>query len=239
MIHLPHHVRLVCLSATVSNSTSCRPDRRPCAGRRRRSSTARPVRLDNEYLSRTRRTTDYGCSAFHRRTPESGRRAARRVSGAWTIRPGGGHPQSDRRGNPRGRSDDDRGSGRKVLAPPGRVETVDHQAAAAKHAGQVQLGGRAVLGPDRAGSHYAPPLSLAATHDPCTLSAGPSRSVMSSAAGSPPFARYSASILGGGLLSRAASECTRCPRRRRSRGPSVGDPCPCSIADMEERMPGW
>ncbi|HSL74744.1 MAG TPA: DEAD/DEAH box helicase [Ilumatobacteraceae bacterium] len=112
MIHLPHHVRLVCLSATVSNVdelaawiTTVRGPTAAVVERRR------PVRLDNEYLVADRTNdrlrllpvfVDGHVNREALQLDESGTRVRdRRV----------------RRGGP--------GDSRRKLAPPGRVETVE------------------------------------------------------------------------------------------------------------------
>ncbi len=122
IIHLPQHVRLVCLSATVSNVdelaawiTTVRGPTAAIVERRR------PVRLDNEYLVADR--TNHRL----RMLPvfvggHVNRDAVALDESAVRGRPGrGGDTRS------RGRSDRNgqQGSGRKVLAPPGRVEAVE------------------------------------------------------------------------------------------------------------------
>jgi hypothetical protein len=97
MIHLPQHVRLVCLSATVSNVdelaewiTTVRGPTAPIVERRR------PVRLDNEYLVADRDQRSAADAArVRRRAPQPRRRPARRVGGA-RRRPG--DASSNRRG---------------------------------------------------------------------------------------------------------------------------------------------
>lgn len=119
MIHLPQHVRLVCLSATVSNVdelaewiTTVRGPTTSIVER------TRPVRLDNEYLVADR-TTDrlrmlpvFVDGHVNRDAVQLDESASRGRYGG-----GGGGGRNARRGQ--------QGSGRKVLAPPGRVETVE------------------------------------------------------------------------------------------------------------------
>ncbi len=121
MIHLPQHVRLVCLSATVSNVdeladwiTTVRGPTASIVERRR------PVRLDNEYLVADR-TNDRLRMLPVFVDGHINRDAVALDDSAVRGRPGRGVP---------GRSKDraarnDTGSGRKVLAPPGRVEAVE------------------------------------------------------------------------------------------------------------------
>ncbi len=117
MIHLPQHVRLVCLSATVSNVdelaewiTTVRGSTAAIVERRR------PVRLDNEYLvadrtnDRLRLLPVFVDGGLNRDAVQLDESASR------------GRPARDER---RSRHRNDRGSGRRVLAPPGRVETVE------------------------------------------------------------------------------------------------------------------
>ena len=118
MIHLPQHVRLVCLSATVSNADELAEwittVRGPTASIVERQ---RPVRLDNEYLvadktnDRLRMLPVFVGGHVNRDAVQLDESAVR---GRY------GGPRADRRS-----SRDDQGSGRKVLAPPGRVETVE------------------------------------------------------------------------------------------------------------------
>ena len=120
MIHLPQHVRLVCLSATVSNVdelaewiTTVRGPTTAIVERRR------PVQLDNEYLvADTERDrlrllpvlVDGGVNREAQQLDESGSRRGRRGSG-----------RNDRR-----RAGSRNGGGReRRLTPPGRVETVE------------------------------------------------------------------------------------------------------------------
>jgi ATP-dependent RNA helicase HelY len=125
IIHLPQHVRLVCLSATVSNVDELADwistVRGPTASIVERR---RPVRLDNEYLvadktnDRLRLLPVFVDGHVNRdaaQLDESGMRARRDPS-----RRGG---PNERGRNDRGRSEN--GSGRRVLAAPGRVETVE------------------------------------------------------------------------------------------------------------------
>ncbi len=117
MIHLPQHVRLVCLSATVSNVdelaewiTTVRGPTASIVERRR------PVRLDNEYLvadrtnDRLRMLPVFVDGHLNRDAIQLDESAVR------------GRP---RRGDHQSRHRNDKGSGRKVLAPPNRVETVE------------------------------------------------------------------------------------------------------------------
>jgi ATP-dependent RNA helicase HelY len=117
IIHLPQHVRLVCLSATVSNveelSDWISTVRGPTAAVVERR---RPVRLDNEYLvadrtdDRLRLLPVFVEGHVNRDAVQLDESAVRHAR------------QRDGRRSPRG---GDRGSGRKVLATPGRVETVE------------------------------------------------------------------------------------------------------------------
>jgi ATP-dependent RNA helicase HelY len=117
MIHLPQHVRLVCLSATVSNVdelaawiTTVRGPTASIVERRR------PVRLDNEYLvadrtnDRLRMLPVFVDGHLNRDAIQLDESAAR------------GRP---RRGETRSGNRSDHGSGRRTLAPPTRVETVE------------------------------------------------------------------------------------------------------------------
>jgi ATP-dependent RNA helicase HelY len=119
MIHLPQHVRLVCLSATVSNVdeladwiTTVRGPTASIVERRR------PVRLDNEYLvadrtnDRLRMLPVFVDGHVNRDAIQLDESAARGGYGR------GRDPRRSTRGG-------GQGSGRKVLAPPGRVETVE------------------------------------------------------------------------------------------------------------------
>ena len=118
MIHLPQHVRLVCLSATVSNVDELADwistVRGPTASIVERQ---RPVRLDNEYLvadktnGRLRMLPVFVSGHVNRDAVQLDESAVRGRTGG----------SRDRRRSPGG----DQGSGRKVLAPPGRVETVE------------------------------------------------------------------------------------------------------------------
>jgi ATP-dependent RNA helicase HelY len=114
MIHLPQHVRLVCLSATVSNVdelaawiTTVRGPTASIVERRR------PVRLDNEYLvadrtnDRLRMLPVFVDGHVNRDAVQLDESAVR------------GRPRRGERGRPRPEH------GRRVLAPPGRVETVE------------------------------------------------------------------------------------------------------------------
>ena len=120
MIHLPRHVRLVCLSATVSNVDELAEwistVRGPTAAVVERR---RPVRLDNEYLVADRDAdrlrmlpvfVDGGMNREAQQLDESGSRRAGRARD--------GH-QTGRRPNRRASSQSRR------LATPGRVETVE------------------------------------------------------------------------------------------------------------------
>ena len=118
MIHLPQHVRLVCLSATVSNADELAEwittVRGPTASIVERQ---RPVRLDNEYLvadktnDRLRMLPVFVGGHVNRDAVQLDESAAR---GRY------GSPRAERRS-----SRNDQGPGRRVLAPPGRVETVE------------------------------------------------------------------------------------------------------------------
>jgi ATP-dependent RNA helicase HelY len=123
MIHLPQHVRLVCLSATVSNVdelaawiTTVRGPTASIIERRR------PVRLDNEYLVADR-TNDRLRMLPVFIDGHVNRDAVALDESAVRGRPGRG----DRGGRSPHRSDRSahQGSGRRVLAPPSRVETVE------------------------------------------------------------------------------------------------------------------
>jgi ATP-dependent RNA helicase HelY len=121
MIHLPQHVQLICLSATVSNVdeladwiTTVRGPAASIVERRR------PVRLDNEYLVADR-TSDRLRMLPVFVDGHANRDAAALDESAVRARPGRGST-----GRSYGRSDrHEPGSNRKVLAPPGRVETVE------------------------------------------------------------------------------------------------------------------
>ncbi|MET0146979.1 MAG: DEAD/DEAH box helicase [Ilumatobacteraceae bacterium] len=113
IIHLPPHVRLICLSATVSNTAelaawiqTVRGPTTPIVELRR------PVRLDDRYLVGDR-TNDrlhlLETFAGGRANPEAVRLDASAVRGGRLAR----HERPAR------------GSGRRVLATPGRVETVE------------------------------------------------------------------------------------------------------------------
>ena len=119
MIHLPQHVRLVCLSATVSNVDELADwistVRGPTASIVERR---RPVRLDNEYLVADR-TNDRLRMLPVFVDGHVNRDAVTLDESAVRGRPGVGRRRSDRDSN------HSAGSGRKVLAPPGRVETVE------------------------------------------------------------------------------------------------------------------
>ena len=122
MIHLPHHVRLVCLSATVSNvaelaewiSTVRGPTEAVTESRR-------PVELANQYLAKDR-TEDrlhmlptFVGGAVNRdaiRLDESAIRHAPRAPAGQSRR------EANRTGNAKG-------AHRRKLVPPGRVETLE------------------------------------------------------------------------------------------------------------------
>jgi ATP-dependent RNA helicase HelY len=119
MIHLPQHVQLVCLSATVSNVeeladwiTTVRGPTAAVVERRR------PVRLDNEYLvadrtnDRLRMLPVFSGGHVNRDAVQLDESAVR-------------HRRGRGRETHREPGRNDRGSGAKVLAPPGRVETVE------------------------------------------------------------------------------------------------------------------
>jgi ATP-dependent RNA helicase HelY len=115
MIHLPQHVQLVCLSATVSNVQELADwittVRGPTAAVVERH---RPVQLDNEYLVADRARDRLALlpvfvnGRVNREAVELDESAAR---------PGMGRRDADRGGG--------RPSGRRRLGPPGRVETVE------------------------------------------------------------------------------------------------------------------
>ncbi len=118
MIHLPQHVQLVCLSATVSNVdelaswiTTVRGPTASIVERRR------PVRLDNEYLVADR-TNDRLRMLPVFAGGHVNRDAVQLDESAVRQRRSSGREQRRQKGR-------DRGSGAKVLAPPGRVETVE------------------------------------------------------------------------------------------------------------------
>ena len=124
MIHLPHHVRLVCLSATVSNVdelaawiTTVRGPTASIVERRR------PVRLDNEYLVADR-TNDRLRMLPVLVDGHVNRDAVALDESAVRGRPGRGGDGRNRSKH-RGDRNTNQGSGRKVLAPPSRVETVE------------------------------------------------------------------------------------------------------------------
>ncbi|HUS41545.1 MAG TPA: DEAD/DEAH box helicase [Ilumatobacteraceae bacterium] len=124
MIHLPQHVRLVCLSATVSNVDELAEwiatVRGPTASIVERR---RPVRLDNEYLVADR-TNDRLRMLPVFIDGHVNRDAVALDESAVRGRPGRGKgPRSNGR-NDRNDRGSGQGSGRKVLAPPGRVDTV-------------------------------------------------------------------------------------------------------------------
>jgi ATP-dependent RNA helicase HelY len=119
IIHLPLHVRLVCLSATVSNSRELADWVETVRGPTESIlEDRRPVELENLYL-------------VHDRTHERLRLMPTIVGGrpnsdalrldASAVRGGGRDRARDRRDDQRGL----RGSGRRVLATPSRVDTVD------------------------------------------------------------------------------------------------------------------
>lgn len=127
MIHLPQHVRLVCLSATVSNVdeladwiTTVRGPTASIVERRR------PVRLDNEYLVADR-TNDRLRMLPVFVDGHLNRDAVTLDESAVRGRPGRGGRGGDGRARSKHRGDRNanQGSGRKVLAPPSRVETVE------------------------------------------------------------------------------------------------------------------
>lgn len=115
IIHLPAHIRLVCLSATVSNATELASWIETVRGSTAAVvETRRPVRLDDHYLVGDR-TNDrlYFLPTFVDGfpNPDAGKIDAQAV-----------------RGNRFGRRPA-RGSGQRVLYTPGRLETVDLLAA--------------------------------------------------------------------------------------------------------------
>jgi len=112
IIHLPHHVQLVCLSATVSNTAELAEWVDTVRGPTDAViEERRPVRLDNHYLVGDR-TDDrlHLLPVFADGRPNA---AAARLD-ASAVR--------GRRSGPRERPE--RGSGRRILYTPGRVETV-------------------------------------------------------------------------------------------------------------------
>jgi ATP-dependent RNA helicase HelY len=117
MIHLPQHVRLVCLSATVSNveelSDWISTVRGPTVAVVERR---RPVRLDNEYLVADR---------THDRLRLLPVFVGGHVNRDAVQLDQSGVRHSGRRDGRRGPRDSDRTSGRTSLAIPGRVETVE------------------------------------------------------------------------------------------------------------------
>lgn len=113
MIHLPQHVRLVCLSATVSNSQELSDWVETVRG----PTTAvlemqRPVELENLYLVADR--TNDRVSLLPTVVDGQPSRKALRLD-ASAIRRGGGRRRDQR----------DNHSGTRKLAPPTRIETVD------------------------------------------------------------------------------------------------------------------
>jgi ATP-dependent RNA helicase HelY len=125
MIHLPQHVRLVCLSATVSNVdelaswiTTVRGPTAAIIERRR------PVRLDNEYLVADR-TNDRLRMLPVFVDGHVNREAVQLDGSAMRGRPArvsGGRGRGAARDTER---ESGRDGGRRVLAPPSRVETVE------------------------------------------------------------------------------------------------------------------
>jgi ATP-dependent RNA helicase HelY len=113
IIHLPHHIRLVCLSATVSNVSELADWISTVRGPTHSVvETRRPVRLDNHYLVGDRTNERIHLLPMHvdgRANPDASRLDASAVRGT--------------RGRPSER--DGRGSGRRRLYTPGRVETVE------------------------------------------------------------------------------------------------------------------
>ena len=122
IIHLPQHVQLVCLSATVSNVaelaewiTTARGETGAIVERRR------PVRLDSEYLVADR-TND----RLRLLPVFDGGRANREALQLDESAARGPFPRGRRgRDGGNGRRDQTRGAARRVLAPPSRVETVE------------------------------------------------------------------------------------------------------------------
>jgi ATP-dependent RNA helicase HelY len=119
IIHLPQHVRLVCLSATVSNTDELaewvETVRGPTAAV---LEDRRPVELENLYL-------------VHDRTNDRVRLMPTIVDGrpnGEAIRLDAGAVRAGGRDRGRSRRDDGRGlkgSGRRILATPSRIDTVD------------------------------------------------------------------------------------------------------------------
>jgi ATP-dependent RNA helicase HelY len=121
IIHLPQHVRLVCLSATVSNveelSDWISTVRGPTSAIVERR---RPVRLDDEYLVADR--TNDRLRLLPVFVDGHVNRDALQLDESAVRHPRQRVGRRDQRRGPRG---GDTGSGRKVLATPGRVETVE------------------------------------------------------------------------------------------------------------------
>jgi ATP-dependent RNA helicase HelY len=122
MIHLPHHVRLVCLSATVSNVAELAEWISTVRGATEAiTESRRPVELANQYLAKDR-TEDrlhllptFVGGAVNRdalRLDESAIRHAPRASA------GQSRTEANRTGNTKG-------AHRRKLVPPGRVETLE------------------------------------------------------------------------------------------------------------------
>ena len=118
IIHLPQHVRLVCLSATVSNVAELAEwittVRGPTACRRRAPATGASSTTSTWSMDRTHDRLQM-LPDVHRRPAEPRRPATRRCR----------EPSGRRRGRRGRRSDREAEAGGAQLGPPGRVETVE------------------------------------------------------------------------------------------------------------------
>lgn len=122
MIHLPHHVRLVCLSATVSNVAELAEWISTVRGATEAiTELRRPVKLANQYLAKDRTESrlhllpTFVGGAVNRdavRLDESAIRHAPRLSAGQSRK------EANRTGNAKG-------AHRRKLVPPGRVETLE------------------------------------------------------------------------------------------------------------------
>ena len=122
MIHLPHHVRLVCLSATVSNVAELAEWISTVRGATEAiTELRRPVELANQYLAKDRTEgrlhllPTFVGGAVNRdavRLDESAIRHAPRASAGQSRK------EANRTGNAKG-------AHRRKLVPPGRVETLE------------------------------------------------------------------------------------------------------------------
>ncbi len=122
MIHLPQHVSLVCLSATVSNVaelaewiTTVRGPTTAVTEQRR------PVELSNQYLAKDRNEDRLFLLPMF--VGGSVNRDAIRLDESAQRRPG--ISRRNRDSNDRSRSGNAKGAHRRKLVPPGRVETVE------------------------------------------------------------------------------------------------------------------